>query len=106
MRKKTNIEQELIEGLQEVLEHRRGSKRLQGRVRGLPAPPHSWNSRKIKHLREDILQLSQTEFAILLNVKAPTIRAWEQGHNVPSGAAARLLQIFERDQSVVQKLAV
>ena len=106
MRKKATIEQELIDGLQEVLEHRRGGKKLQGKVRELPAPPPSWNSRKIKHLREDLLQLSQTEFAILLNVKAPTIRAWEQGHNVPSGAAARLLQIFESDQSMVRKLAV
>ena len=60
MRKKTTIEQELIDGLQEVLEHRRGSRKLQGKVRELPAPPHNWNSRKIKHLREVILQLSQT----------------------------------------------
>ena len=27
--------------------------------------------------------MSQTEFAALLNIKAPTVRAWEQGHNVP-----------------------
>ncbi len=106
MRKKMTVEQELIEGLQEVLEHRQGRRKLHGKSRELPDPPHSWNARKIKHLRENVLQLSQTEFAVLLNVKASTIRAWEQGHNVPSGAAARLLQVFESDQSLVQKLAI
>jgi putative transcriptional regulator len=98
------IEQELIEGLEEVLEHQQGRRKLRGKTRELPDPPHRWNARKIKRLREAVLQLSQTEFAVLLNVKTPTVRAWEQGHNVPSGAAARLLQVFENDQSLVHKL--
>jgi putative transcriptional regulator len=101
---KKNVEQELIEGLHEVLEHKRGKKKMRGRLRELPAPAPEWNAKEIKLFREQTLEMSQTEFAALLNVKTPTIRAWEQGHNVPSGAAARLLEAFEKDPSLIQKL--
>jgi DNA-binding transcriptional regulator YiaG len=101
---KNHIEKELIEGLQEVLSHKRGERKLHGRIRELPEPAPSWNARKIKHLRIEILELSQPEFAALLNVKTPTVRAWEQGHNIPSGAAARLLEVFLKDRSMVGKL--
>ena len=103
MAKKT-VESELIDGLKEVLEHKRGNRKLNGRLRELPAPAPEWSAREIKQFREQTLEMSQTEFAALLNVKAPTVRAWEQGHNVPSGAAARLLEAFEKDPSLVQKL--
>jgi DNA-binding transcriptional regulator YiaG len=101
---KKKVEQELIEGLHEVLEHKRGKKKMRGRVRELPAPAPNWDAKEIKQFREQTLEMSQTEFAALLNVKTPTIRAWEQGHNVPSGAAARLLEAFEKDPSLIQKL--
>jgi DNA-binding transcriptional regulator YiaG len=98
------VEQELIEGLKEVLDHKRGKKRLAGRRRELSPPAPEWSARKIKRFREDTMQMSQTEFAALLNVKAPTVRAWEQGLNVPSGAAARLLQALEADPALSEKL--
>ncbi len=103
MAKKT-VEQELIDGLHEVLDHKRGKKKMRGRLRELPPPAPEWSAKKIKQFREQTLDMSQTEFAALLNVKAPTVRAWEQGHNVPSGAAARLLEAFEKDPLLVQKL--
>jgi DNA-binding transcriptional regulator YiaG len=98
------IEQELIAGLKEVLDHKRGKKRLTGKRRELLPPAPSWSAREIKRFREDVMGMSQTEFAALLNVKAPTVRAWEQGLNVPSGAAARLLQALERDPELAKKL--
>ncbi len=103
MAKKT-VEQELIEGLHEVLSHKRGKKKLKGTVRELPAPAPNWTAKEVKRFREQTLEMSQTEFAALLNVKTPTVRAWEQGHNVPSGAAARLLEAFEKDPTLIQKL--
>ena len=104
MAKKASVEQELIAGLQEVLEHKRGGKKLLGHRRELPAPAPSYTAREIKRFREGTMRMSQTEFAALLNVKAPTVRAWEQGLNVPSGAAARLLQALEKDPTLVEKL--
>lgn len=104
MAKNTGVEQELITGLKEVLDHKRGKKKLPGRRRELPAPAPAWSARAIKQFREGTMHMSQTEFAALLNVKAPTVRAWEQGLNVPSGAASRLLQALETDPTLAEKL--
>jgi DNA-binding transcriptional regulator YiaG len=104
MTKKTAVENELMAGLHEVLNHKRGKKTLRGSRRELTPPAPEWSARQIKMFREKTLSMSQTEFAALLNVKPPTIRAWEQGFNVPSGAAARLLQALELDPKLLQLL--
>lgn len=49
--------------------------------------------------------MSQPVFASLLNVKAATVRAWEQGQRVPDGAPARLLEILAGDATIAEKLA-
>ncbi len=102
--RKSTIEQELINGLGEVLTHKRGHSKLKGRVRELPEPAPEWTAKEIKSFREKTLHLSQTEFAALLNIKVPTVRAWEQGQNVPSGAAARLIEALKKDPTLIEKL--
>jgi DNA-binding transcriptional regulator YiaG len=104
MSNRKTIERELIEGLTEVLSHKRGKKSLRGRTRELPGPAPEWSAKDIKRFRERTLKMSQTEFAALLNVKPPTVRAWEQGHNIPSGAAARLIEALKKDPTLVEKL--
>lgn len=103
MSKKT-VEEELVDGLQEILAHKRGKKKLRGHIRELPGPAPEWTAKEIRHFREKKLGMSQTEFAALLNIKPPTVRAWEQGHNVPSGAAARLIEALKKDPSLIEKL--
>lgn len=102
--RKSSIEQELIDGLSEVFAHKRSKKKLTGRARELPEPAPEWTAKQIKSFREKTLQMSQTEFAALLNIKVPTVRAWEQGHNVPSGAAARLIEALKKDPALIEKL--
>lgn len=102
--RKSSIEQELIGGLNEVLSHKRGKKKLTGRARELPEPAPEWTAKEIKRFREKTLNMSQTEFAALLNIKVPTVRAWEQGHNIPSGAAARLIEALKIDPTLIEKL--
>jgi DNA-binding transcriptional regulator YiaG len=70
----------------------------------LPGPAPEWTALEIKRFREKTLGMSQTEFAALLNIKPPTVRAWEQWHNGPSGAAARPIEAFKKDTSLVKKL--
>lgn len=41
--------------------------------------------------------LSQTEFAKLIGVKVATLRNWEQHRRNPTGAAAALLTIVEKE---------
>lgn len=102
--KKTKMGQELIEGLQDAVEHARGVKKLRATPLELPkAAPH-WSKTQIVTLRKDRFHMSQPAFAAVLNVTASTIRAWEQGRKEPSGAAERLLQVADRDPGVFQRL--
>jgi putative transcriptional regulator len=41
--------------------------------------------------------LSQSEFAQLIGVKLATLKNWEQNRRTPSGAAAALLTIVEKE---------
>ena len=101
---RTKIENEIIEGLKQAIAHEKGDIKLKSSFRELPPPAPAWSSTKIRQLRKSVFHMSQPQFAALLNVKAPTVRAWEQGLKTPSGAAARLLEVFSIDQNLLRKL--
>jgi DNA-binding transcriptional regulator YiaG len=61
----------------------------------LPAAPVPSPS-EVKKIREAV-GASQAVFAGFLGVSAHTVRAWEQGVNVPSGIACRFLDEIRRD---------
>ncbi len=54
----------------------------------------------VKAIRESF-QLSQPEFAALLDISVKTLQNWEQGRRMPQGPARRLLQIVERHPHVL-----
>lgn len=54
------------------------------------------NPKQIEALRQKKLGMSRGAFAKVLNVPLETLRAWEKGRRNPSGAAIRLLDIFDR----------
>lgn len=93
MKTKTRVEQALVRGLKEALGYEQGKKKLKTAHRELPSPAPHWSQEEIRKIRREVLNVSQPDFATFLNVKPPTIRAWEQGKKKPSGAASRLLQI-------------
>ena len=47
---------------------------------------------EIKRIRAR-LELSQSEFAELIDVSVRTLQDWEQGRHEPNAAAARLLEL-------------
>jgi DNA-binding transcriptional regulator YiaG len=49
-------------------------------------------AREVKAIRER-LELSQAEFAKLIQVNVRTLQNWEQGHRHPTGPAAALLKL-------------
>ena len=59
-----------------------------------PQEPKQFTASEIASIREKRLNLSQSLFALLLNVSLKTVQAWEQSVNKPSGAALRLLNII------------
>src|ERR1700737_4592984 len=54
------------------------------------------NPKQIEALRQKKLGMSRGAVAKVLNVPLETLRAWEKGRRNPSGAAIRLLDIFDR----------
>lgn len=79
---------DLKQSLQEAAAIRRG-KAAAGRVTEIHAPD-------AKAIRAKV-GLSQTEFAQLIGVKVATLRNWEQNRRQPTGAAAALLTIVEKE---------
>lgn len=47
--------------------------------------------------------LSQTGFAAMIGVKVKTLQNWEQHRRQPTGAAAALLTIFDREPEIALK---
>jgi putative transcriptional regulator len=80
--------EDLKQSLHEAAAIRRG-KTAPGRVTEIHAPD-------AKAIRAKI-GLSQAEFAQLIGVKVATLRNWEQNRRHPTGAAAALLTIVEKE---------
>lgn len=62
----------------------------------LTLEPTPYNSKRVKAVR-DSLELSQELFAKFLGVAVGTVRAWEQGTNVPKDVACRFMDEILQD---------
>ena len=68
---------------------------------GVEIPPVTFSPEKIKKLRSE-MKLSQAVFAKLLNVSPSAVRQWEQGKRKPSGSTEVLLELLERNPSILE----
>lgn len=62
---------------------------------GVEIPEVSITSTHIKKIRKKT-NLSQTVFAELLNVSPSSVKQWEQGKRVPTGATKVLLELLDQ----------
>jgi putative transcriptional regulator len=51
------------------------------------------------------VNLTQKEFAQLLNVSIDSVQDWEQGRRSPRGAAKTLLQVAKQHPEVLERIA-
>jgi putative transcriptional regulator len=82
-----------------------GSVREAGAIlRGQKKPSRRMTIRapKVRVIRERT-SLSQSEFAQLIGVSVKTLQNWEQDRRRPTGPAAALLSIIERDPALAVK---
>ena len=63
-------------------------------------PQPDFDAARVAALRKR-LNLTQHEFAHVLNVSVSAVRGWEQGLRSPDGASQRLLGIAEREPDVL-----
>lgn len=64
-----------------------------------PSRRHAFSPSRVQAVREKT-ELSQVQFARLLNVSVKTLQNWEQARREPTGPAKALLRIVEKEPVV------
>lgn len=90
-----DIGAEILQGISEIKEYRRGNSSLRTRELSEPSPPQVIRTK---------LRLSQSSFAGLMGVSIRTLQDWEQGRREPQGPAVALLRIAEQHPEVFAQL--
>ena len=92
---------ELIEGAKQMEAHAAGKKVKGVRevVKEVKAP-RPLSKEDIVKLRKK-LQVSQSAFAVLLNISTKTVQKWEQGENQPNGSSLKLLTIAKKNPKML-----
>lgn len=67
---------------------------------GVKVPSVKLSADEIKNIRKK-MNLSQMVFAKLLNVSLSSIRQWEQGVRKPSGSTMILLELLQKDPTIL-----
>jgi len=67
---------------------------------GVTIPEISMTPEQIKKIRQKT-KLSQSVFAKLLNVSLSSVRQWEQGSRIPTGATKVLLELLDKSPHIL-----
>lgn len=89
-------------GLEEGIQFFQG--KIQLRTTVLPDPQVEFTEVDVMQLRQR-LRLTQEAFAKVLNVSVKTVQSWEKGERKPTRTALRLLQVLDKNPTVVGKAA-
>jgi putative transcriptional regulator len=91
---KASVGTRIIQGLEEFAEtlerEKSVAEKFNCRVVELDLQPASYSSELVKKTRK-LLSASQSVFARFLGVSVNTVRAWEQGVNIPKDVACRFM---------------
>ncbi len=87
---------ELVQSMAQALAHAQGRK-TRVRTRQVSIRPDD-----IQKARKQ-LGLSQRQFADAFGVSASTLKKWEQGQRLPTGAARTLMKIIAREPQAVMR---
>jgi putative transcriptional regulator len=93
-----NLFNELENSIQEAGEHLRGE-------RDLPEENIHFVGEPDPHAIRDKMELTQEEFAALLDVSVRTLQNWEQGRRDPRGPARTLLKVADQEPDALRKVA-
>jgi len=89
---KKELFNELVESLGEAGEIRQGKTK--------PSRTFRYRPIDIKRIRNR-LDVSQTQFALMIGVSKSTLQNWEQGRREPEGPAKALLRIVDKKPEAV-----
>jgi len=89
-------EKSILTGMQEALSYAKGEIKAKKYNISLPNVD--------VHEAREKLQLTQQQFATTFGISVATLRNWEQGRRLPTGAAKLLLKIIEKEPNVVKRV--
>ena len=92
----------LKNGLEEAIDYEKGNNKNITIHKISIAPITNYSGQKIKDIRLK-LKLTQKIFAYVMGVSIKTVEAWESGKNIPNGTAQRMLEIFDKDETALEK---
>lgn len=92
---KRDIGAEILDGIKEIADYKKGNTRLKVTELSEPSPPQVIRAK---------LNMSQSAFAGMLGVSMRTLQDWEQGRREPQGPALALLRIAEQHPEVFTRL--
>lgn len=95
----------LMQGLQEAIEHARGDRVLTVHEVPVPKKPGPMKASQIAALRKTKLHVSQACFAQILNTSTKTVQAWEQGTRAPASCALRVLWMLYKKPDLAPTVA-
>ena len=100
-----NLFESIKKGLSEAVEFERGNLPDVKVDKISVSPLHIYDGKEIKEIR---LKQSMTQrlFAQALGVSVKTVEAWESGKNIPSGCANRMLELLDRDHTLLEKYSI
>ena len=97
----SEVSESIMRGLQEMLDHTKGKIELKSHYVSAK-PPQEFTPDEIRGIR-DRLHMSQGFFADVIGVSKKTVESWEYGRGKPSGAAARVLTIADKDPDALKR---
>jgi putative transcriptional regulator len=102
MKKKRNLFEELVQGIEEINQHLEGKITLKTyRIESTARPEIT--PEIIRNTREQ-LNLSRPVFAHELHVSPRTLEKWEQGRTKPNDQAATLIMLVRKFPDTLQRL--
>lgn len=100
-----NAYKSIIKGLNEAIDYENGKltevKVDQINVSQIPR----FRGDRIKMIRQK-QRMTQRVFSGVLGVSIKTVEAWESGKNIPCGPAQRMLELMDKDDSILEKYAI
>lgn len=93
------------QGLNEAIEYERGNLPNVKVDKVTIAPLNTYNGAEVKAIRTG-QNMTQRLFAEALGVSVKTVESWEAGTNKPSGAASRMLELLQQDNSLFEKYSI
>lgn len=92
MKRVQSIIEQSKRALDDIEQYKKG--KLTFKTYKLEVPNETLDTEDIKHIREDVLQVSQKVLAESIGVSVRTVQGWEIGKSKPIGAARRLLHLM------------